>query len=63
MKGKSISIVVGVLLVAALGLGAVALRLASREETPMYTPTEAIEIATTDAEVAARTETATFAMG
>ena len=63
MKGKNMPIVVGVLLVAAFGLGAVLLRLASREETPMHTPTGAIEIAATDAEVAARTETATFAMG
>ena len=63
MKGKNIPIVVGVLLVAALGLGAVLLRLASREEAIVYTPTKEIESVSADSPTPTHTETATFAMG
>ena len=63
MKGKNLPIVVGVLLVAALGLGAVLLRLASREEAIVYTPTKEIESVSTDTPTPTHTKTATFAMG
>jgi hypothetical protein len=63
MNGKHVLVAIGVLLVAALGLSALLLRQAGRKDAPMYTPTTKVEIAPTDAEVAGRTETATFAMG
>jgi hypothetical protein len=63
MDTRQVSIAIGVLLVAALGLGAIYLRLAGREDTTMYTPTKEIEGASPDASTSTHIETATFAMG
>jgi hypothetical protein len=63
MNGKGALIVVGALLVAAVGLGAMLLRLASREETIVYTSTREIESVSADTPTLLHTETATFAMG
>jgi hypothetical protein len=63
MGKKLILVVIGVLIVAALGLGAAYLGLTDGGSTMEHTPTQEIDIASVDASAPAHTETATFAMG